>query len=192
MTKQTAKILKPWVIEIADNLFSDAELEDLYINVHTPAAYSFIGRSNPDDSFGFWLAKLDADILHGVPAFKNLWETIEENFTHGDYRIYQLIINANTYGDCTTVHTDIPPDKDDPDGYYTILCYANNEWDPDWAGETALYNKERNDIIKSIYPRPGRIAIFDSRIPHASRAVSRLCTVVRYTIAIKIVKKTSE
>ena len=189
MTNKTTLSLKPWVIEVIDDLFSEEERQDLFISVHTPAAYNFSGKSNPNDSFGFWLAKLDADILHGVPAFKKLWETVEKHFTKGEYRIYQLIINANTYGDCTTIHTDIPPDKNDPDGYYTILCYANNEWDPDWAGETVLYTQERDDIIKSIYPRPGRIAVFDSRIPHASRAVSRLCTLVRYTVAIKVVKK---
>ena len=189
MANQTPLTLKPGIIESRDGLLTKEELEDLFISVHTPAAYNFSGKSNQDDTFGFWLAKIDGDILQAVPAFKNLWNIVQKHFTHGEYRIYHMIINANTYGDCTTIHTDIPADNDDPQGYYTILCYANNTWDPDWAGETVLYTQNRDDIIKSIYPRPGRIAVFDSRIPHASRAVSRLCTLVRYTVAIKVVKK---
>ena len=59
----------------------------------------------------------------------------------------------------------------------------------DWAGETVFYNDQRDDIIRSVYPRPGRIAVFDSRIPHVSRTPSRNCPMVRYTIAIKVVRK---
>ena len=189
MSKQALVKLTPWIIEHFDGYFSTAEMDELFMSVNTPSVYSFMGKSNPDDAFGFWLAKLDGDIVQGIPAFKDLWEKIDKHFNRGKYRTYQMIINANTYGDCTTIHTDIDPENADKDGYYTILCYANNYWEPDWAGETVLYNQARDDIIKSIYPRPGRIAVFDSRIPHASRSVSRLCDKVRYTIAIKLVKK---
>ena len=49
-----------------------------------------------------------------------------------------MIINANNFGDATTVHTDISKDKSDPEGYFTILYYANDEWDPNWVGETVF------------------------------------------------------
>ena len=189
MSKQSSITLMPWVSDHIDGLLSKTELDELFMSVNTPSVYSFMGKSNPDDAFGFWLAKLDTDIVQSIPAFNGLAEKVDKYFIQGKYRIYQMIINANTYGDCTTIHTDIDPENADQEGYYTILCYANNYWEPDWAGETVLYTQERDDIIKSIYPRPGRIAVFDSRIPHASRAVSRLCDKVRYTVAIKLVKK---
>ena len=58
--------------------------------------------------------------------------------TKGLYDIYHMIINANNFGDATTVHTDISKDKSDPEGYFTILYYANDEWDPNWVGETVF------------------------------------------------------
>lgn len=182
-------ILKPGIIQTLDNIFSKEERDQLFMSVHTPSAYRFMGKSNPDDQYGFWMAKIDTEVLSSVPAFTRLWSAIEAHISHGEYRIYQMIINGNTYGDCPTIHTDIPKDATDPEGYYTVLAYANNEWDPDWAGETVLYNDAHDEIIRSVYPRPGRIAVFDSRIPHTSRAPSRLCTIARYTVAIKLVKK---
>ncbi len=181
--------LVPGMIETIDGLISTELMEELFIDVHTPAAYRFGGRSNPDDQFGFWLASIDTNVINAVLPFKRLWQTIDRQIAHGQYRIYHMIVNANNFGDCPTVHSDIPAGKTDSAGYYTFLYYANNEWDADWAGETVFFNSDRDEIIRSIYPRPGRIAVFDSRIPHVSRTPSRSCTMVRYTIAIKVVRK---
>jgi len=190
MTHDQKKMsLVPGIIETVDGLIPDPLMEELFMSVHTPAAYRFGGRSNPDDQFGFWLASIDSNVINAVIPFKRLWQTIDERITQGEYRIYHMIINANNFGDCPTVHSDIPKDKTDPEGYYTILYYANNEWTADWAGETVFFNPERDEIVRSIYPRPGRIAVFDSRIPHVSRTPSRGCTMVRYSIAIKVVRK---
>lgn len=177
------------MIETLDDVFSADQRAQLFLSVHTPEVYRFMGKSNPDDQFGFWMAKIDSDVINSVPAFKDLWLAVEKHITQGEYRIYHMIINANTYGDCPTLHTDIPQNEVDPRDYYTILYYANDEWNPDWAGETVFFNSARDEIVRSVYPRPGRLAVFDSHISHASRAPSRLCTTVRYTIAIKVVKK---
>lgn len=181
--------LTPGMIESEDGMVPPQLIADLFYSVHAPAAYRFSGKSNPDDPFGFWLAKIDSEILNAVPAFKQLWLTIDQHITHGAYRIYHMLVNANNFGDCPTVHVDIPADKPDAEGYYTVLYYANDEWQADWAGETVFYNDQRDDIVRSVYPRPGRITVFDSRIPHVSRTPSRNCPMVRYTIAIKVVGK---
>lgn len=182
-------MLKPMLIESIDGLVPPGLMEELFVSVHTPSAYRFGGKSNPDDDFGFWMASIDSNILNAVEPFKKLWLIVDEHVTKQQCRIYHMMINANNFGDCPTVHTDIPPDKTDAEGYYTILYYANAEWHHDWAGETVFMTAERDDIIKSVYPRPGRIMVFDSRIPHVSRTPSRNCTMIRYSIAIKVVKK---
>lgn len=181
--------LQAGMIETMDGLIPEDLLEEIFVSVHSPAAYRFGGKSNPDDQFGFWLASIDSNIMNAVPAFRAYWDTVEKYVTTNNYRVYHMMVNANSFGDCTTIHSDIPADKPDAKGYYTILYYANSQWDPNWAGETVFFNDERDDIIKSVHPRPGRIAIFDSRIPHCSRPPSRSSTMVRFTIASKIVLK---
>ena len=94
-----------------------------------------------------------------------------------------MYINGYDYGNCPTVHVD-----NTTEGFYTLLYYANPEWQADWAGETAFYNEAQNDIIKSVYPTPGRMVFFDSRIPHSARTPSRSCEFIRYTIAVKLAK----
>ena len=53
------------------------------------------------------------------------------------------------------------------------------------CGGDTLY-AQQDEIIRAVYPRPGRIAVFDARIPHVAREPNRICPVVRYTIAMKL------
>jgi SM-20-related protein len=52
-----------------------------------------------------------------------------------------------------------------------------------------FYTPQRDDIVRSVLPRPGRIAVFDGRIPHVAREPNRIAPVVRYTIAMKLFLK---
>lgn len=94
------------------------------------------------------------------------------------YSAYSNILNALS---CPVVHTDapfnIPENK-------TVLFYLNDEWNPNWGGETVFYD-ENFDIIKSILPKPGRCIIFDGRIPHSARPPVSRFRHNRYIITLK-------
>ena len=168
-------------IDVHDGLISDELVNALFESVHQPV-YKFGQKSNAGDDFGFWIANISDETRESVPPLRALWETVEREITQGRCDIERMYVNAYTYGDCPTVHVD-----DLQEGRFTVLYYANFEWNHKWSGETVFYNEARDEIIRAVYPRPGRIVAFVSRIPHVAREPNRICPVLRYTIAIKLV-----
>lgn len=173
-------MLTPGEVQVHDELVSPAMVSALFASIHQPV-YRFGQKSNPGDAFGFWIANISDEVRAGVEPLERLWRIVDEQVAGGTCDIDRMYVNAYTYGDCPTVHVD----HSQP-GYYTALYYANEEWHHDWSGETVFYNEGRDEIVRSIFPRPGRLVAFDSRIPHVAREPSRICPVVRYTIAIKL------
>ncbi len=167
-------------IDIYDDLISAELMNALFQSIHQPV-YKFGQKSNVGDEFGFWIANISDETRNSVPALRHLWETVEREITQGSYAIERMYVNAYSYGDCPTVHVDHLKD-----GHFTVLYYANYEWSHNWSGETVFYNDAMDEIIRAVYPKPGRIVAFDSRIPHVAREPNRICPVVRYTIAIKL------
>jgi len=108
----------------------------------------------------------------------NLWARIKKNLTPG-HRLVRCYANAHTFGVEGYPHLDSRAP-----GNYTVIVYLNPVWKPEWAGETVFFN-DMGDIFKSVLPRPGRVAVFDGRILHAGRAVSRLCPALRVTLMFK-------
>lgn len=92
-------------------------------------------------------------------------------------RLISVYANANRTGDADEVHKD----GDEP-GYPTAIFYANTNWEPEWAGETVLYNESKDEFVRCVYPRPGRIVIFDGRIWHNARVPTRHYGGVRITV----------
>ncbi|MDX1514591.1 MAG: 2OG-Fe(II) oxygenase [Gammaproteobacteria bacterium] len=172
--------MKPGAVDVHDGLITERMVSELFASIHQPV-YRFGQKSNPGDAFGFWIANISDDVRQSVPPLRRLWQTVDEHINEGACEIERMYVNAYNYGDCPTIHTDRSEE-----GYYTVLYYANEEWDANWSGETVFYNDARNEIVKSVFPKPGRIVAFDSRIPHVAREPNRICPVVRYTIAIKL------
>ena len=55
-----------------------------------------------------------------------------------------------------------------------------------WGGETVFYNDKGTDYVKVIPYVPGRIVIFDGRIPHRANPMNmRLSPSYRVTVALK-------
>ena len=167
-------------IDVHDDLIPQELIGAIFESIHQPV-YKFGQKSNVGDAFGFWIANIDDATRVKVPALHSLWEIVDGNITHGEYRIERMYVNAYNFGDCPTVHQDHAED-----GRFTVLYYANYEWHHNWSGETVFYNEARDEIVRAVYPRPGRIVVFDGRIPHVAREPNRICPVVRYTIAIKL------
>ena len=176
-------MLKPGAIDVFDNLVDQPLMEALFDTIHQPV-YRFGQKSNPNDPYGFWIANVPLELVHGDNPIATLWRIIEENITHGRFTFERVYVNAYTYGDCPTIHVD-----NDKRGYFTVLYYANPQWQPEWSGETVFYNQARDDIVRAVLPRPGRIAVFDGTIPHVAREPNRISPVVRYTLAMKLIAK---
>jgi SM-20-related protein len=89
--------------------------------------------------------------------------------------------NGFTYGNDGSVHTDSRTE-----GSLTAVYYPNPSWDPNWGGETVLFNQAKTDIDTSVDPRPNRLVVFPGIVPHVARGVSRTCPVMRITLVFKM------
>ncbi|MGD8380198.1 MAG: 2OG-Fe(II) oxygenase [Gammaproteobacteria bacterium] len=162
-------------IRIYDSLVPADHVQGIHQFLTQPR-YTFGERSNPGDPFTHWVTDLTTDdtpvrwlagqILQCLP-----YET----------RVQRAYVNAHSFGDCPGIHVD-----GDSPAQETVLYYANPRWDANWSGETVFFNQQRDEIVRSIYPRPGRIVVFDGRIPHVARPPSRICNEIRLTVAFKL------
>jgi SM-20-related protein len=80
--------------------------------------------------------------------------------------------NGLPYGCDGATHTDSPER-----GACTSVYYPHTHWDPDWGGETLIFNKDKSDILAAIYPKPNRLLIFPGFVFHVARGVSRICRI---------------
>lgn len=170
-------------VEVHDGLVDARMVSEVFDTIHQPV-YRFGQKSNPGDPFGFWIANIPDEVVHGDNPIGALWRLVDERITMGGFDIARMYVNAYTYGDCPTIHVD-----HDAPGNYTVLYYANEEWKAEWSGETVFYSPRRDEIVKAVVPHPGRIAVFDGRVPHVAREPNRIAPVVRYTIAMKLFQK---
>jgi len=96
------------------------------------------------------------------------------------HRLIRCYANGHTYGCDGAGHTDAKEPHN-----YTSVYYPHKFWRPDWAGETVFFNPDKTDIIGCVYPKPNRMVVFDGRIPHVARGVSRICPALRVTLMFK-------
>lgn len=97
------------------------------------------------------------------------------------HRIEKCILNLSTASDINFWHAH-PEDK-------VVLYYVNLEWNDGWHGETLFYDESLKNIELATPYTPGRITVFDAKIPHSIRPQSGLATQYRFTLATILVKE---
>lgn len=115
----------------------------------------------------------------------SLWNSLKSVI--GERILLRSYINGYTYGTDAYAHLDDSwiTDKFGSNTLSeTVIIYLNQEWDIDWAGETVIYNDQR-DIEASVLPKFGRVLIFDSGKLHAARPLSRICPSLRSVLVFK-------
>jgi hypothetical protein len=119
-----------------------------------------------------------------------IWDAIN-NELGGGRALVRAYVNGYTYGTDGYLHSDdaYTFQKYGDEGISeTVIVYLNPIWDPNWAGETVLFD-ENKEIAKAVLPKPNRAFVFDSHLIHAGRAVSRACTELRSVLVYKTAKK---
>ena len=127
--------------------------------------------------FGHWNVVLSdskierEEVYHEVPkSIQDLWDYIQPRFMPTTPVLVRAYANAHTYGVEGYIHRDSKHDGDQ-----TCIIYYEQDWKPEWAGETVFLNEDEDDVIKAILPKYGRMTIFPGKIKHVGRAVSRIC-----------------
>ena len=107
-------------------------------------------------------------------------KAIKKYINSDEYGYSRGYVNLGLHSDVSQVHTD------DSCKNKTLLYYANKNWEMNWGGETVFYNDKGTDYVKVIPYVPGRIVIFDGRIPHRANPMNmRLSPSYRFTVALK-------
>jgi hypothetical protein len=118
------------------------------------------------------------------PVYQPFWDATVSLF--GPRRLCRGYFNGYTYGTDAYLHRDVDYSKFPADrecNMETVLFYLNDEWDPNYGGETVFVEKE--NIIKSVLPKQGRAICFDSNIYHGARPLSRKCFKLRQVLVFK-------
>lgn len=127
-------------------------------------------------------------MLDSHPDIKHLWNTVKRALG-SDRELFRCYINGYTYGTDGYAHKDdewIKRKYGEDALSETVIVYLNNKWDIDWAGETVVFNDDK-EIVLSVLPKFGRVFIFDSNLLHAARPVSRICNVLRSVVVFKTI-----
>lgn len=117
------------------------------------------------------------------PLWKDILAYLEATIPEMPPRenLYSSYINVLRYGNSPGIHVDAPYFVEDNQ---TVLVYLNPVWDPQWGGETIFFDEDL-DAREIVQPRPGRVLIFDGRIPHTGRPPEPKFMFNRYIIAYK-------
>lgn len=131
-------------------------------------------------------------IISQDPSMESIWKIITS--TLGERSLCKVYVNGYTFGTDAYAHIDdvwLREREGKELKSETCILYLNKEWDIDWAGETVVFNDER-EIEVSVLPKFGRIFIFDSSKLHAARPLSRICPVLRTVLVFKTMGKKAE
>jgi hypothetical protein len=170
-------------VAVYDNVFTYQENLEIYQYI---CQQPFI-RSNIDNTFD---NNKDTNIKWSCLLRESNQISDLLNFKYSDLdqlknkriEIFRQYINFSTTDTVDMIHVDAPISTPNA---YTLLHYGNFIWNKNWHGETVFYNLNADEILFSVMPKPGRIVIFDSNIPHCARPPSKLADYSRYTIATK-------
>lgn len=145
--------------------------------------------SNTDIPFGHWNLDITSttknnptDVSDRLPdTFAAIWTIINKQFFGDKAILTRCYANRHTFGTEGFIHTDTERTQDQ-----TCVVYLNEDWNPDWGGETNFYNADKTEIIKSVLPMFGRTAVFPGNVPHCARGLTKICPKVRTTLMFKV------
>jgi len=161
-------------------------------DLHTGSKYG--NKSSLDDDHGHWYKDftnslgstcnlIDISTLLSGQALE-IWKHLSGQEFFKNFVPVRFYVNSMSYGLDGYVHTDSVRENE-----VTAVIYLNDEWDPNFGGETLLFKD--GEILYSCLPKPNRAFLFDARYKHVARGLSRKCTQLRKTLIIKLRKKRS-
>lgn len=172
------------MIEVFDSFLNDEEISELYDELWNAdwylqgTDYSLADRNDRGWSLTkYFKVEDEKSTIYSRILDKILLLPI----LNGKYKCTRTLRNAYKFGDVIGLHKDL--------GYtLTALVFGNKEWNINWGSETIFTNEEspNAEIIKSVIPKPGRLVIFDSNIPHTGRVPSSLFPHYRYSVAYNL------
>ncbi len=151
---------------------SDQPQADRYFYKHF-AGYRNDGGEDHD------LAAIEAELTETAPILAGMWTALKAGPLAGQ-TLSRCYANAMAGGVEGGLHLD-----SNIETHLTSIFYPHLGWNPNFGGETLLFNTAGDEIVAAIYPRPNRLAVFSGAIPHVARPMSRHRPDLRITLMFK-------
>lgn len=116
----------------------------------------------------------------------DVWKNI--SIKSGKRQLVRAYFNLYTVGTEGYIHIDDPRAneivKNKDIIQETTLIYLTPDWNPDWAGETVIFDKNM-EVLYATLPKYGRVLQFNGKLKHVGRGISRICDQYRIVLAFK-------
>ncbi len=173
------------MIKVTDNFLESEEIQKLY-EVLWNADWYLQGTDyalNERNDRGWAFIKYMDLKNEENPIYREILEKVCQIDELKDYTCSRVLRNAYKFGDVIGLHKDFGYD-------ITVIVFGNQEWKLNWGSETIFTDTESDDaeIIKSVIPKPGRLVMFDSLIPHTGRVPSPAFPHYRYSLVFNFKK----
>jgi SM-20-related protein len=122
---------------------------------------------------------IEAELAETAPILAGMWNRLQKGPLAGQ-ALSRCYANGMPGGVEGGLHLD-----SNIDSHLTAIYYPHIAWDPNFGGETLLFNSAGDEIVAAIYPRPNRLAVFSGTIPHVARPMSRHRRELRVTLMFK-------
>ena len=162
-------------IEVYDNLFTLSERVKFY-NFVSNSNFKFGWEDTNEIEYGnykYFYSSYSSDDLDNFGFFESLGRHDDLYNKLNVYSPKKCIVNlsipVNTYFNHSHVEDKV------------LLYYANIRWKEEWGGETLFYNDSLKDILFASPYVPGRVIVFDGKIPHTLRPQSGSAPHFRFT-----------
>jgi SM-20-related protein len=167
------------VVHIIDDALSPAFNQKLYDYFSRSGFTQSEGASEVTAAYKHLARDFDLDRLERS-AFGKLANDVIREFVNEPQEIYRGYCNLMLFGHLGGMHRDCSVGWNDISALYFICP----EWKANWGGELHMFDKT-GDAQLAIAPRPGRLVLFRGKTQHSATAPSVICTLPRFSIALK-------
>ena len=117
---------------------------------------------------------------HPLQEFGQYIDWLRSHMVSPGTRILRFYLNAHTFGTDGWPHTDTDRGEE-----LTTILYLTPGWQPEWCGETVVFNAQR-DIETSVLPRQNRLLSFASDRLHSPRPLAKAFGGLRVVLVVKM------
>ena len=180
-----AVILGPAGIRVYDDVISRPMFDEIALAIRM-RGWSYGWKSNTELPFGHWnisfggrkRANRSPCIDELSDPLRAIWTAVQPVVMPETPTLIRCYANAHTFGIEGHVHVDSAVKTDQ-----TAVTYLVENWTRDWAGELLFFNED--EVMFAVTPKFLRTVVFPSHLPHAARAISRLCPFTRECFVFK-------
>lgn len=189
--------MDPNIIKVYDQLLPESLATNLANYFANTREWSFGHRSvkspltNSIPHWSIYFSKVDhengtpkADISFDNADIQALFNLLyDKDVIPADAKLLRCYANGHTYGIDSKIHyDDLRPNT------ITVIYYPLQQWSVDWGGETIFWDRNNREIIKSVIPKNNRFVVFDAKMWHGARPLSRYAdAALRVTLMFKFI-----